>query len=108
MARRNKYNAVKTVINGKMCDSKLEARHYSKLLLLEKIGEIKDLVFHPRFSIHIYNKKLCTVVLDFQYYDNTTLKTHFIDSKGVYTSESKLRHKILEITQDIKVEIWRV
>jgi len=108
MARKNKYGAIKVKVNGNVCDSKLEARHYQKLLILEKAGEITNLKFHPRYHIVILNKKVCTVVLDFEYYDNTTLKTHFIDSKGVYTSESKLRHKLLEITQDINVEIWRV
>ena len=105
--RRNKYGAIKTVVNGNTCDSKLEAKHYGTLLMLEKAGKIKDLIFHPRYKIEVLGIKVCTVVLDFQYIDCSTLNTHFIDSKGVYTSESKLRHKLLEITHNIKVEIWR-
>ena len=105
--RKNKFGAIKTVVNGKTCDSKLEAGHYKKLLIAEKGGAIKDLIFHPRFPIVINDKKICTVVLDFQYIDCDTNKIHYIDSKGVYTSESKLRHKILEVTHDIKIEIWR-
>lgn len=107
MKKRNKFGAIKTVVNGKTCDSKLEAKHYTKLLLCENAGEIRDLVFHPRFEIRVLDKKICTVVLDFIYVDCDTGDIHYIDSKGVYTSESKLRHKLLEVTRDIKVEIWR-
>ena len=107
MKRRNKYNAIRTVVNGKTCDSKLEATHYNKLLILEKAGEVKDIIFHPRYKIQVLGIKICTVVLDFEYIDSSTGKTHYIDSKGVYTRESKLRHKLLSVTHDIDIEIWR-
>lgn len=103
--RSNKYGAVKKVVNGKTCDSKLEARHYAKLLMLESKGAIQDLKFHPRYPVEVNGKKVCTVVLDFEYLMDG--KKHYIDSKGIYTSESKLRHKLLEAIYDIKVEIWR-
>lgn len=103
----NKYGAIKQRVNGKTCDSKLEATHYRQLLIAERGGAIKDLIFHPRYPIEINGKKITTVVLDFQYTDCKTLKTHYVDSKGVYTSESKLRHKLLEATHNITVEIWR-
>jgi len=105
--RRNKYNAVKTKVDGKTCDSKIEARHYATLLLCEKNGHIKDLILHPRFPVCINGKKICTVVLDFQFYDNQMEEMRYIDVKGMYTSESKLRHKLLEATHPIKVEIWK-
>lgn len=103
----NKYKAVKTVVNGKKCDSKLEATHYHNLLMLEKARKITSLKFHPRYPVFIDNKKICTVVLDFEFYDVEIDKTRYIDSKGVYTSESKLRHKLFEATYGKKVEIWR-
>jgi hypothetical protein len=107
MRRKNKYNAQKTVVNGKICDSKLEAKHYNTLLMCEKAGKIKDLILHPRFPIKVLGKKICTVVLDFQFYDNQLNEMRYIDVKGVYTGESKLRHKLLEVVEDIKIEIWK-
>ena len=103
--KKNKYGAIKTVVNGKTCDSKLEAKHYNNLLLAEKQGAISDLILHPRYKIEINGKKICTVVLDFEYIQEGVKK--YVDSKGVYTSESKLRHKILEATHNITVDIWR-
>ena len=107
MTRKNKYNARKVTINGKTCDSLIEGRKYSELLLCEKQGEISSLELHPRYPIIIDDKKICTVVLDFEFYDNVTKSTRFIDVKGVYTSESKLRHKLLSAVNGIDVEIWK-
>lgn len=107
MKRKNKYNAVKVVINGNTCDSKLEAKHYNDLLLCQKQGEIKDLQFHPRFDAIVNNKKLGTIELDFKFYDNVQEQWRYVDSKGVYTTFSKWKHKHLEAQEGIKVEIWR-
>jgi len=105
--RRNKYNAIKTVVNGKTCDSKLEAKHYNILLTSEREGKIKDIVFHPRFPIRVNGKKIGTVVLDFQFYDNQQEVYRFVDSKGVYTSNSRFRHKLLSAIEGIEIEIWK-
>lgn len=107
MRRGNKYGAIKVKINGKTCDSKLEAGHYQKLLQCEKQGEIKDLVFHPRFDALVKGQKIGVVELDFQFYDNAFKKTRYIDSKGVYTRESKWKHKHLSIQEGIEIEIWK-
>ena len=107
MKRKNKYNAIKTVVNGKICDSKLEAKHYNILLICEKAGKIADIVFHPRYPIKVLGIKICTVVLDFQFYDKKMQTLRYIDVKGVYTSESKLRHKLLSVVEGIEIEIWK-
>lgn len=104
---RNKYKAIKVKVNGITCDSKIEARYYSDLILLEKSKLIKDLKIHPRYPIYINDKKVCAVVLDFEYHDNRDNQKHYIDVKGFYTSESKLRHKIFEAYYNRKVEIWK-
>ena len=107
MKRKNKYGAIKQKVNGNTCDSKLEAGHYKKLLLCEQQGHIKDLVFHPRFDAIVNGKKLGRIELDFMFYDNKLKETRYIDSKGVYTTFSKWKHKHLEAQEGIKVEIWR-
>ncbi|NHZ87177.1 MAG: DUF1064 domain-containing protein [Planctomycetia bacterium] len=49
--RRNKYNNVKTVVNGHTFASKKEAHRYWELTLLEKQGDIFDLKLQPRFEL---------------------------------------------------------
>lgn len=104
---KNKYNAIKVKVNGKTCDSKLEARHYNNLLLLAKQGHITDLEFHPRFDAMVNGRKIGRIELDFKFFDAQLKEWRYVDSKGVYTTFSKWKHKHLELQEDIKVEIWR-
>lgn len=48
---KNKYNAVKTEINGIKFDSKAEAQYYSELLLLKKAGVVKSFVMQKDFTL---------------------------------------------------------
>lgn len=47
----NKYNAVKTEINGITFDSKKEADYYSNLLLLKKAGIVESFVMQKDFTL---------------------------------------------------------
>lgn len=49
--RQSKYGNQKIEFDGHMFDSKLEARRYSELKLLEKAGEIKELELQKAFVI---------------------------------------------------------
>lgn len=51
--KRSKYGAVKTTVDGVTFDSKAEAARYQELKVLEKAGEIRDLVLQPRYSLHV-------------------------------------------------------
>jgi len=106
MTRKNKYNAIKQVVNGKTCDSKLEAKHYRIFLKCEKQGEITDLVFHPKWDAMVNGVKIGRVELDFQFFDKKFNKTRYIDSKGVYNAMSKWKHKHLSAQEGIEIEIW--
>lgn len=48
---KNKYNAVKTEINGIVFDSKKEADYYSELLLLKKAGIVESFVMQKDFTL---------------------------------------------------------
>jgi hypothetical protein len=52
-ARRNKYGATKTTIDGITFDSKKEAQRYCELRLLQKAGEITHLELQPAFRLAI-------------------------------------------------------
>ena len=55
----NKYKNKKTTINGIKFDSKLEAKRFTELKLLEKSGLIEDLKLQPSFElIPTFKKKL--------------------------------------------------
>lgn len=49
--RKNKYNAVKTVIDGTKYDSRKEARRGEELKMLEKAGIISNLRFQVRLEL---------------------------------------------------------
>lgn len=49
--RQNKYANQKVELDGHKFDSKLEARRYAELKLLEKAGEIKELELQKPFVI---------------------------------------------------------
>jgi hypothetical protein len=47
----NKYRNKKTEVDGIRFDSVKEANRYCELKMLEKAGEIKDLVLQPKFQV---------------------------------------------------------
>lgn len=53
-ARRSKYRAVKSTVDGVTFHSQAEARRYSELKLLERAGEIRTLVLQPRFPLEAW------------------------------------------------------
>lgn len=51
LPRRSKFNNKRTEVDGIMFDSQVEAVQYGELLLRVRIGEIADLVCHPKFVL---------------------------------------------------------
>lgn len=100
----NKYHNKKVSINGVTFDSKLEAKRYTELKLLEKNGIIKDLVLQPSYElIPTFKKdnktyrKACYIA-DFSYYDNELGKVIVEDTKGFKTPVYELKRKLFEYT----------
>ena len=81
----NKYNAVKTTINGITFDSKHEASRYQELLLLQRAGIIKNLELQVPFAIIVNGKKICKYIADFQYVDVSSGKVVTEDAKSPAT-----------------------
>lgn len=96
--RYNKYKNVKTIIDGIKFDSKAEARRYTELKLLEKVGEISNLKLQPKFILqHSFKHegktvRAITYVADFQYTENG--KEIVEDVKGVETAVFKIKKKM--------------
>lgn len=50
-AKRSKYGAVKTTVDGIVFDSKKEAQRYHELKLMEKAGQIDSLEIQPEYEL---------------------------------------------------------
>lgn len=97
---RNKYNAIKTLVDGIRFDSRKEAARYQELKLLERGGVIQNLELQPRFLLQdkfkldgvIYRK--IEYVADFKYWDKEKEEWIVEDVKGVKTPVYKLKKKL--------------
>lgn len=65
--RRNKFNAVKTEVNGIKFDSKAEAKRYFDLTILQRAGEISQLELQPKYDLVVNGFTVCAYVADFKY-----------------------------------------
>ena len=103
--KRNKYGAKTVLDDGYRFDSQLEHKRYCELKLLLKAGEITELNIHPQYRCAVNGKKICTVILDFEYKDAVTGEMHYIDVKGYDTALSRLKRKLIEAVYGVTVEI---
>jgi hypothetical protein len=97
----HKYNARVTLCDGYRFDSLAEARRYRELKLLEKAGEIRYLLVHPRYAIldkftDSAGRKHRAIVYeaDFSYVETATGANAVEDIKGVATAVWRLKEKM--------------
>ena len=108
--KKHKYKAVKTVINEITFDSKKEANHYKKLLLLRTAGKISNLemqVPYKWIEKHTYGGNTIEFkrkyIADFVYWDVCNQEYKIVDVKGYKTAEYKKKKKIVEQIFSIKI-----
>ena len=98
----SKYHSKKVRVDGIEFDSKKEAKRYSELKLLERVGEIKELELQKVFELQPSFKKngktyrKTTYKADFYYFNNRTGKYIVEDVKGFKTEVYKLKKKMFE------------
>lgn len=102
--RRRKYNNQPQLIDGFRFDSKLEAKRYGELRLLEKAGEIVELEVHPRFPLFVGKEHICTYIADFKYFDVNRGTLRIEDTKGVRTALFLLKKKLMRAVLKLEVE----
>ncbi len=88
--RRNKYNNIKTYIDGIKFDSKKEAVRYQDLKLMEKGKIITDLQLQYKFKF----PPGFAYIADFLYKENGQWIAE--DVKGVQTAVFRLKKKCME------------
>lgn len=98
----NKYRNNKTLIDGIVFDSRLEAQRWCELKILERAGEITDLQRQVHFELQpSFRKNGKTIrkieyVADFVYRDRKTGRMIIEDTKGMKTAVYKLKKKMFE------------
>lgn len=96
--KHNKYGTVKTKVNGIVFDSMMEAKRYKQLMMLEKAGEIQNLLLQPKFPLvdgFKYNgKKIRGIdyVADFIYEEDDKVVVE--DVKGLKTQAYIIKSKM--------------
>lgn len=105
--KRNKYNAVKTMYNGVMYDSKLEARVAHRIDLMKKAAgkeRVADVERQVAFSFD-YNKiHICKYVCDFVITFADGHKEYW-DAKGVEMREGRIKSKLMLAFYGITVKL---
>jgi hypothetical protein len=99
-----KFNNRKTERDGIKFDSLAEARRYDELKLLERAGEITDLVVHPRFELQPAfdrggrRERAICYVADFQYNmePGVTIVEDVKGGRATQTAVFKLKRKLWE------------
>lgn len=104
--KRNKYGAVKTVLDGIAFDSKAEANYYAMLKQREKAGEVANVELQRPFALIAGAGKLVgTYRADFTFDDLVEGRWRVIDVKGHDTALSRFKRKFVEALHGVKVEV---
>lgn len=91
----SKFRNIGTMVDGLWFQSRLEAKRYSELKLLEKAGAITALRLQPRYPLMLDGVTICEYRADFSYVvPGQGSVTE--DAKGVETPIFKLKRKFFE------------
>lgn len=107
-AKRSKFRNERIFDDGKWFDSKLEAKHWHQLKLLERTGDIYGLAHQHRFKLIAPDgTHICDYIADFAFFDKREDRFRVLDSKGVLTAVFRLKKKLMKALLGIDVEIIR-
>lgn len=103
-AKKSKYGAVKTEIDGIVFDSKHEAARYQELRLLERAGEINNLRFQVPYILIDKSKygRSIKYVADFVYERNGDQIVE--DAKGARTPVYRLKKRMMAERYGIEIK----
>ncbi len=87
-------------------DSIKEMRFFIYLKQLEEKGEIWNLRLQVKFPVLIENRKVCSYIADFTYYDE--FGYHVVDVKSPITTKNptfRLKKKLVEALYNFDIEL---
>jgi hypothetical protein len=97
---RHKFGAVRCERDGKRFPSKLEARYYDRLRILQNSGQVLFFLRQIPFDLPGSTRYVC----DFQvFYSNGDIS--FVDTKGKDTALSLTKRKMVEDLYPVTIEI---
>ena len=103
-ARRSKFNAVKTTVDGIMFHSRREAVHYGGLKNLEKAGEITHLELQPVYPLIVNGVLIGRYVGDFRFYrPDGELVLLDVKSEPTKTPSYRLKKKLVAALYGITI-----
>lgn len=88
-----KYGNKPTIVDDIRFDSKLEAKRYGELKLLQKAGKILGLEMHPRFRLDVAGMHICYYEADFKYFETLNGKQVVEDCKSKITKTTTYQVK---------------
>ena len=103
-AKKSKYNAIKTEVDGKVFDSIKEANRYKELKLLLKSGAIGFLELQVPYELNEGGSHSLKYVADFVYIDATTGKKIVEDCKGFKTDVYKKKKRLMKKVHGIVIK----
>ena len=98
-----KYNARTVIMDGYLFGSQAEAARYGELKLLERAGEIRGLVIHPRYSLTVKDILVGVYEADFGYVVSETETLIVEDVKGEPTPVYRLKKKLVRALYGIEI-----
>lgn len=96
-------------IDGEVFDSKVEARRWANLKLLERAGHISQLTCQPSWDVMINGQHFCRYTADSSYFCNERKRLVVEEVKTSGTEKDtayRLRKKAAELAHGIKVEVF--
>lgn len=105
--KRSKYRNRKTTVDGLVFDSMAEAKRYGELKLLERAGEIKGLKRQVVINCVVNDRQICKYLADFTY-QRSNGEHVAEDVKGFETALFRLKAKLVEACQGIKIQLVKV
>lgn len=103
--RRNKYNAIKTIIGDITFDSKREAERYLELQAMEWSGQIYNLERQPVYELIVNGVKVGEYHGDFKYVDSEgNTVTEDVKSKVTKTATYRLKKKLVKAIYGVEIK----
>lgn len=110
-ARRPKYGNRKVEVNGQKFDSLAEARRYGELLMLERVGKVRDINRQVKFELipKVGEERACSYVADFVYLEknpDNDWQWHRVveDVKGMRTPDYIIKRKLMRWRYGIAIQ----
>jgi len=102
---KNKFGAKKTIVDGILFASTMQARDYGLLKFREKAGEVSNIRLEVVFKITIGGVLICKYIADFVYNDLLLGKEIVYDTKGVITPIFSLKKKLMKAVYGIDITV---